>query len=360
MIRIEKATKRYGDTAAVDNLSLKINEGEVCVIIGPSGCGKTTTLRMINRLVEPSDGRIFINETDNRHAKPEELRRSIGYAIQSVGLFPHMTVEQNIGVVPSILHWDRLRTEARTTELLALVGLEPAAYSAKYPSQLSGGEAQRVGVARALAADPPILLMDEPFGAVDPLTRERLQQQFMDIQRRLKKTVVLVTHDLDEAIRLADRVAVMRTGGLVQYDTPEELLAHPANEFVRDFVGTDRALKRLSRIPATTLMKPATSVRAEQLRSLAETTRLPRYVWVVDDANRLLGWADTEQRTAASREMQASYAEVERIAIRETSSLREALSRMLGQGIRTIPVVGDDRQLLGEITLRDVEEATAE
>jgi len=192
------------------------------------------------------------------------------------------------------------------------------------------------------------------------LTRERLQQQFMDIQRRLKKTVVLVTHDLDEAIRLADRVAVMRTGGLVQYDTPEELLAHPANEFVRDFVGTDRALKRLSRIPATTLMKPATSVRAEQLRSLAETTRLPRYVWVVDDANRLLGWADTEQRTAASREMQASYAEVERIAIRETSSLREALSRMLGQGIRTIPVVGDDRQLLGEITLRDVEEATAE
>jgi osmoprotectant transport system ATP-binding protein len=360
VIRIESATKRYGDTVAVNNLSLNVQKGEVCVLIGPSGCGKTTTLRMINRLIEPSDGRILINEADNRHARPEELRRSIGYAIQSVGLFPHMTVAENIGVVPSILRWDRLRTEARTAELLALVGLKPDAYFSKYPSQLSGGEAQRVGVARALAADPPILLMDEPFGAVDPLTRERLQQQFMDIQRRLQKTVVLVTHDLDEAIRLADRVAVMRAGGLVQYSTPEELLAHPADEFVRDFVGTDRALKRLSRIAATSLMKPATSVRAKELSTLADTTRLPRYVWVVDDSNRLLGWADTERGSANAREAQISNADVERIAIRETSSLREALSRMLGQGIRTIPVVGADWQLMGEITLRDVEEATAE
>jgi len=360
MIHIENATKRYGDTVAVDSLSLHVKTGEVCVLIGPSGCGKTTTLRMINRLVEPTEGRILINDTDNRQARPEELRRSIGYAIQSVGLFPHMTVGQNIGIVPSILRWDRTRTEARTTELLALVGLEPAAYSGKYPAQLSGGEAQRVGVARALAADPPILLMDEPFGAVDPLTRERLQQQFMDIQRRLQKTVVLVTHDLDEAIRLADRVAVMKAGGLVQYNTPEELLAHPADEFVRDFVGTDRALKRLSRIAATTLMKPATSVTTGQLHDLAATTQLPRYVWVVDDANHLVGWADTGQTSYKKLKIQMSRVKIERIAIRETSTLREALSRMLGQGIRSIPVIGDDGQLLGEITLHDVEEATAE
>ncbi len=360
MIRIDSATKRYGDTVAVDNLSLNVQEGEVCVLIGPSGCGKTTTLRMINRLVEPSDGRVLINNTDNRHAKPEELRRSIGYAIQSVGLFPHMTVEQNIGVVPSILRWDRKRTEARINELLALVGLVPDAYALKYPSQLSGGEAQRVGVARALAADPPILLMDEPFGAVDPLTRERLQQQFMDIQRRLRKTVVLVTHDLDEAIRLADRVAVMRAGGLVQHNTPEELLAHPADEFVRDFVGTDRALKRLSRITVTSLMQPAASVRAGELGNLTQAARRSRYAWVVDDENRLLGWTDTNQGTSDKSEARTSPVEVERIAVRETSSLREALSRMLGQGVRSIPVVNQDRQLLGEVTLRDVEEATAE
>lgn len=357
---MENATKRYADTVAVASLSLHVEKGQVCVLIGPSGCGKTTTLRMINRLVEPTDGRIVINDIDNRHTSPVELRRSIGYAIQSVGLFPHMTVEQNIGIVPSILRWDRTRIEARTTELLALVGLDPVAYSGKYPSQLSGGEAQRVGVARALAADPPILLMDEPFGAVDPLTRERLQQQFMDIQRRLQKTVVLVTHDLDEAIRLADRVAVMKAGTLVQYDTPEELLAHPASEFVRDFVGTDRALKRLSRIPATSLMKPVTSVREEQLRDLSGTTNLPRYVWVVDDANRLVGWADTARRSAGANEVKASRADVERIAIRETATLREALSRMLGHGVRSIPVIKDDGQLLGEITLHDVEEATAE
>ncbi len=360
MIHIQNTTKRYGDTVAVNSLSLHIEKGEVCVLIGPSGCGKTTTLRMINRLVEPTDGRILINDADNRDTKPEELRRSIGYAIQSVGLFPHMTVQQNISIVPSILRWDRATIDARTTELLELVGLEPSSYSTKYPSQLSGGEAQRVGVARALAADPPILLMDEPFGAVDPLTRERLQHQFMDIQRRLQKTVVLVTHDLDEAIRLADRVAVMRAGTLVQYDKPEELLSRPINEFVRDFVGTDRALKRLSRISAKSLMKPATSVQAEDLQNLQGKARLPRYVWVVDDSNRLLGWADTKQGKDNKLATRISQTNVERIAVRETSTLRETLSRMLGQGIRSIPVIGDNQQLLGEITLHDVEEATAQ
>ncbi|MEE9398649.1 MAG: ATP-binding cassette domain-containing protein, partial [Dehalococcoidales bacterium] len=215
MIRLEHVVKVYGDTIAVNDLSFEVNEGEVCVLIGPSGCGKTTTLRMTNRLIEPTSGNILINGKDTGQIKPERLRQSIGYAIQSVGLFPHLTVAANIATVPELLHWDKSRIARRTEQLLALVGLKPTEYSRKYPSQLSGGEAQRIGVARALAADPPILLMDEPFGAVDPLTRERLQAQFIRIQQKLKKTVILVTHDLDEAIRLADRIAIMESGKLV-------------------------------------------------------------------------------------------------------------------------------------------------
>ncbi len=220
MIRLEHVTRYYGGTLAVDDLSLEVVTGEVCIVIGPSGCGKTTTLRMINRLIEPTSGRIFIDGQDVSRIKPERLRQSIGYAIQSVGLFPHMTVAANIAVVPELLHWEKSRTARRVAELLILVGLEPAEYSPKYPHQLSGGEAQRVGVARALAADPPILLMDEPFGAVDPLTREKLQAEFARIQQALQKTVIFVTHDLDEAVRLADRIAIMESGRLVQYDTP--------------------------------------------------------------------------------------------------------------------------------------------
>jgi osmoprotectant transport system ATP-binding protein len=229
VITLDRVTKHYGETVAVNELSLEIGEGEVCILIGPSGCGKTTTLRMINRLVRPTSGRILIDGRDTGRVSPEKLRLSIGYAIQSVGLFPHLTVAQNIAVVPQLLHWEKGRVARRTAELLELVGLDAAEYSHKYPAQLSGGEAQRIGVARALAADPPIMLMDEPFGAVDPLTRERLQAQFLRIQQELKKTIVLVTHDLDEAIRLADRVAIMEAGRLVQYDTPETILSQPAN-----------------------------------------------------------------------------------------------------------------------------------
>lgn len=352
MIQIEAVTKRYDSTVAVKALSLEVNDGEVCVIIGPSGCGKTTTLRMINRLIDPTDGHILIDGKDTRSQRPELLRRSIGYAIQSVGLFPHMSVAENIAVVPNILRWDHKRIEKRTAELLQLVGLKPDTYAHKYPAQLSGGEAQRIGVARALAADPPILLMDEPFGAVDPLTRERLQQQFLGIQRELHKTVVLVTHDLDEAIRLADRVAVMRAGELVQYDVPEELLAHPKNKFVHDFVGSDRALKRLSRLAVTTLMKDAESIPDTDLEK--KTSR--RHVWVVDSDNRLKGWMDTRDPDGNKDFVPI---EADEVAIPETASLREALSRMLGQGVRNIPVVDREGRLLGEVTLRDVEEATA-
>lgn len=237
MIELSHVTKRYGDAVAVDDVSLTIAEGELAVLLGPSGCGKTTTLRSINRMVEIDGGVIKIAGTDIREQHPDELRRHIGYGIQSVGLFPHMTVARNISVVPRLLGWDAERVAARVTKLLEMVGLDPAMYAQKRPRQLSGGEAQRVGVARALAADPPVLLMDEPFGALDPLTRERLQVEFRRLQRTLGKTVVFVTHDVAEAALLGDRIALMRAGKIVQFATPRELWDEPADPFVGEFFG---------------------------------------------------------------------------------------------------------------------------
>jgi osmoprotectant transport system ATP-binding protein len=262
MIRLTDVSKSYdgGETVAVDRFSLEIPDGEVVVLIGPSGCGKSTTLRMINRLIEPDSGTVMLDEVDVRSLKAEELSRGIGYAIQGVGLFPHWTVHENVGTVPWLLGWEQERVDKRVNELLDLVGLAPDRYGSAYPDELSGGEAQRVGVARALAADPPVLLMDEPFGAVDPLTRERLQQEFLGIQARLRKTVVFVTHDIDEAVRLGDRIAIMRDGSLVQYDIPERVLAYPADDFVHDFVGAERALKRLSLTPLAHVMGAAEEV----------------------------------------------------------------------------------------------------
>ena len=313
MIRLERVGKRYGEVTAVDDLSLEVERGEVCVLIGRSGCGKTTTLRMINRLIEPSAGRILIDGEDVAGVPPDELRRSIGYAIQSVGLFPHMTVAANIAVVPELLRWDKVRITARTGELLELVGLDAAGYAGKYPSQLSGGEAQRIGVARALAADPPMLLMDEPFGAVDPMTRDRLQAQFVRIQAELKKTVILVTHDLDEAIRFADRIAIMEAGRIVQYDTPEVILSRPAGGFVEDFVGSDRVLKRLSRLVVVDFARAVTSVSGSAGRP----------------------------------------------TLSSTATLREALARLLGEGTKSLPVVDDAGKLIGEISLADIQAVTA-
>ena len=361
MIRMESVTKRYGAVTAVADLSLEVRSGEVCVVVGPSGCGKTTTLRMINRLIEPTTGHVYVDGRDTRTMRPEFLRRTIGYAIQGVGLFPHLTVAQNIGVVPAILRWDRGRIEQRTAELLDLVGLDASEYAAKYPRELSGGEAQRVGVARALAADPPILLMDEPFGAVDPLTRERLQQQFLAIQRRLKKAVVLVTHDLDEAVKLADRVAVMRSGRLVQYDSPEALLARPADAFVSSFVGADRALKRLSRIPVSAVMKPAVSIVSKGAVSGPPSGLPQRHVWVVDANGRLTGCIDARSAMdAASPCARMSPSELAQMAVLDSASARDALSRMLGQGLRVIPIVDERGRLIGQVTLRDIEEVTVE
>jgi osmoprotectant transport system ATP-binding protein len=248
MIRLDHVAKRYPDgTMAVEELSLDVPAGAIAVLVGPSGCGKTTTMRMINRLVEPTGGRIFVGGEDVTAVDAVRLRRNIGYVIQQVGLFPHQTVAANVATVPRLLRWDRRRTRGRVDELLDLVGLDPAVHRDRYPHQLSGGQRQRVGVARALAADPPVLLMDEPFGAVDPVARDRLQAEFLRLQEQVRKTVVFVTHDIDEAIRLGDRIAVMREGGrLEQYADPATLLSAPATDFVADFVGADRTLRRLS------------------------------------------------------------------------------------------------------------------
>jgi osmoprotectant transport system ATP-binding protein len=249
MIEFRGVSKTYpgSDRPVVNDLSFEILEGEICVLVGPSGCGKTTSMRMVNRLIEPTAGKILIDGEPNTAMSGTALRRKIGYAIQQIGLFPHRTIAENISTVPSLLRWDKQRIRERVDELLELVGLEADEYRSRYPAELSGGQQQRVGVARAMAADPPIMLMDEPFGAVDPITRERLQDEFLSIQENIKKTIVFVTHDIDEAIKMGDKIAMLKQGGfLAQFDTPENILSNPNSEFVASFVGNDRILKRLS------------------------------------------------------------------------------------------------------------------
>jgi osmoprotectant transport system ATP-binding protein len=249
MIEFRGVSKTYpgSDRPVVNDLSFEIPEGEVCVLVGPSGCGKTTSMRMVNRLIEPTEGEILINGEPNTSMSGTQLRRKIGYVIQQIGLFPHRTIATNIATVPSLLGWDKGRIRSRVDELLELVGLDPNVYRDRYPAELSGGQQQRVGVARAMAADPPIMLMDEPFGAVDPIARERLQDEFLRIQQEIKKTIVFVTHDIDEAIKMGDKIAILKQGGvLAQYDTPANILSSPNSEFVASFVGNDRILKRLS------------------------------------------------------------------------------------------------------------------
>jgi osmoprotectant transport system ATP-binding protein len=260
VLTLDRVSKRYPNgQMAVHELSLTVGDGETCILVGPSGCGKTTTLRMINRLIEPTGGRILLDGEDVTSMDPVRLRLRMGYVIQQVGLFPHMTVADNIATVPNLLGWDRARTRRRVTDLLELVGLDPARYATRYPHQLSGGQRQRVGVARALGADPPVLLMDEPFGAIDRVTRDRLQNEFLRIQAQMRKVVVFVTHDIDEAVKMGDRIAILREGGhLEQYDTPARVLAEPATRFVADFLGPDRGQKRLSVMPIDeTRLEPA-------------------------------------------------------------------------------------------------------
>ena len=309
-IVFDRVTKRYEgrDQAAVENLSLTIPAGEICVLVGPSGAGKTTAMKLVNRLIELDEGDITIDGTSIRDQDVVELRRGIGYVIQQIGLFPHMTVGDNIGVVPRLLGWPKKRIRERTAELIELVGLE-AGDVERYPSQLSGGQRQRVGLARALAADPNVMLMDEPFGAIDPINRERLQNEFLRLQAEIKKTVLFVTHDIDEAIKMGDRIAVMRKGGHVaQYATPAELLMAPADEFVEDFVGADRALKRLAlmRVSDIDLWEaPLAHVgqATAEVRAKLRGAEVP-YPLLVDSERRPLGWLserDLAAETVAAR-----------------------------------------------------------
>jgi osmoprotectant transport system ATP-binding protein len=355
MISIEGVGKTYADgTVAVHELSLEVGVGEIAVLVGPSGCGKTTTMRMINRLVEPSSGRITVDGADVASVDPVELRRRIGYVIQQVGLFPHQTVAANIATVPKLLGWDRTKTKARVNELLELVGLDPATQGRRYPHQLSGGQRQRVGVARALAADPPVLLMDEPFGAVDPVARDRLQAEFLRLQEQVRKTVVFVTHDVDEAIRLGDRIAVMREGGhLEQYAAPETLLSDPATPFVAEFVGAERTLRRLSVAPLTAanLVAWPTVSATDRLADCAKVMDDADSQWaVVNDGAMPSGWlprsAATGDGTAADHVEAAPTTEL-------GSSLDHALAAILA-GNAPGAIVTDQGRYAGVLAATDI------
>ena len=349
MIRLDRVSKVYAgtETPAVGELSLDIAEGEIAVLVGPSGCGKTTTLKMINRLIEPTGGAITVGGRKVSEISAPELRRGIGYVIQQIGLFPHRTIAENIATVPRLLGWDKPRIDARVDELIEVVDLDPDMRD-RYPTELSGGQRQRVGVARALAADPPVMLMDEPFGAVDPIIRARLQDQFLDLQARLHKTIVLVTHDIDEAIKLGDRIAILNVGGkLEQYAAPADLLREPANPFVADFLGRDRGLKRLSLIPIRDVeleQGPVVSPTA----TVAEARRVMEQFgidWIgVGGDGELRGWAP-----ATELEGRHDLREVplRRFAswLSRDSSLREALDAVVSSRTSVAPVFDGDTYL---------------
>ncbi|MDW6061643.1 betaine/proline/choline family ABC transporter ATP-binding protein [Streptomyces sp. FXJ1.4098] len=371
MIRFENVTKRYADgTTAVDDLSFEVAEGELVTLVGPSGCGKTTTMKMVNRLIEPTSGRIFLDGEDIAAVDPVKLRRRIGYVIQQVGLFPHKTVLENTATVPALLGWQRKKARDRAAELLDLVGLDPSVYGDRYPDQLSGGQRQRVGVARALAADPPVLLMDEPFGAVDPVVRERLQTEFLRLQSQVRKTVLLVTHDIEEAVRLGDRIAVYGAGRIEQFDTPASVLGAPATPYVADFVGADRGLKRLSVTPIEPgdLEQPPVVHLDDPLAKAAARLSADGARWavVLDDADRLHGWIPADAADAADAAdkpgKEAAGGTVRDHARRMEawlpvgSSLKQAFSTMLQHDAGWIAVLDGDR-FLGVLTPARLHEA---
>ncbi|HSL25355.1 MAG TPA: ATP-binding cassette domain-containing protein [Acidimicrobiia bacterium] len=363
-VEFDHVTKRYGGadakggSGAVNDLSLIVPAGKICVLVGPSGCGKTTSLKMVNRLIEPTSGRILLNGVDAATRDLIELRRSIGYVIQQVGLFPHQTIEENVATVPRLLGWDARRCAERAAELLHLVGLDPGQYARRYPSQLSGGERQRVGVARALAADPPIMLMDEPFGAVDPIVRERLQNEFLRLQEDLAKTILFVTHDIDEAIKMGDLVAVFQQGGRVaQFGTPAEILAQPVSDFVAQFVGVDRGLKRLSLfrvgdVPLETL--PSARVGEPGAEARRRLRAHPfSYLLVLDEAGRPLGWAH-ESMLAGDAPVAADIASPMSPALDRRTTLKDALSLLLEADVQVGIVVDRKGVLRGVLTVEGI------
>ncbi len=363
VVAFDHVTKRYTGSGepAVNDLTFTIPAGQICVLVGPSGSGKTTTMKMVNRLIEPTAGRVTIDGTDVMSLPAVELRRRIGYVIQQVGLFPHLTVAQNVAVVPRLLRWNEQRIRDRVDELLDLVGLDPTTYRGRYPAELSGGERQRVGVVRAMAADPAVMLMDEPFGAVDPIRRDRLQNEFLRLQAKVRKTIVFVTHDVDEAIKMADRIAILQKGGiLAQYDTPDAILARPASEFVERFVGADRGLKRLSlgRVQDVPLIEPVI-VHAGEPRAAArkrlEATGEIGYALLVDERRRPLGWVDRGD-LAGDGTVDPTAATPGAPTLEPESTLRDALSAMLSSSVQLGVVVDERDAVIGLISVDKIGE----
>jgi osmoprotectant transport system ATP-binding protein len=366
LIRLEKVSKTYPGTAtpAVADLDLDINVGEILVLVGPSGCGKSTTLRLINRMIEPTGGRIIFEGEDVTDVDPDILRRRIGYVIQQIGLFPHRTIAQNIATVPQLLGWDKGRIDARIDELLEMVGMDPKTYRDRYPKELSGGQAQRVGVARALGADPDVLLMDEPFGAIDPITRDRLQNEFLRLQAELKKTIVFVTHDIDEAIKMGDRIAILKEQSVVaQHDTPESILAHPANPFVEDFLGSGAILKGLTlrrvremKIPdAVTITMP--TERNEVLNIIRASDR--QWALLLDPDGRPLRWIDERAVNRSDVALEKAGLPV-RVEVEPEDTLQEALEAMLRSSTGVAIVVGPKGAYEGVIRMETLTELIRE
>jgi osmoprotectant transport system ATP-binding protein len=364
-VELERVTKHYdrreverSAPGAVNDLSLAVPAGKICVLVGPSGCGKTTSLKMVNRLIEPTSGRILLDGVDAAARDVTELRRGIGYVIQQVGLFPHQTIAENVATVPRLLGWPQSRQRERADELLHLVGLDPATYAGRFPIQLSGGERQRVGVARALAADPPLMLMDEPFGAVDPIVRGRLQDEFLRLQESLAKTILFVTHDIDEAIKMGDLVAVLQEGGtLAQFGPPAEILASPATPFVARFVGADRGLKRLSllRVADLDLVAPVTA-RAGDLAT-EEHRRVPAgaqpWLLLLDEGDRPIAWIARSAVVPGSPLAAAPSTPAQPLLDRR-ATLKDALSVLLDADVQAGIVVDRERRVLGLVTVADI------
>ncbi|GKU82235.1 betaine/proline/choline family ABC transporter ATP-binding protein [Niallia sp. NCCP-28] len=357
MLKMENVSKTYkGGKNAVKNINLEIQKGEFICFIGPSGCGKTTTMKMINRLIEPSGGAIYINGENILHKNPIELRRHIGYVIQSIGLFPHMTISENITLVPKLLKWKENKRQEKAKELLKLVDMGPE-YLDRYPHELSGGQQQRIGVLRALAANPPLILMDEPFGALDPITRDSLQEEFKNLQKTLDKTIVFVTHDMDEAIKLADRIVILKDGEIVQVGTPDEILRNPKNEFVEEFIGKERLIQTRPNVELVRQIMNQNPISITEDKSLSDAIALMKEkrvdsLLVVDENNQLKGYVDIE--TIDEKRKKASTIKdlliTDLYKVQADTMIRDTVQKILKRGVKYVPVVDEAHHLVGIVT----------